>query len=84
MTHSDAERTVRGVSIDGEGDGDADIERAGARVGEKKETEKDGSLTLDPNECRFEGEDDVDDPLNIPFWKKWLAVITVGTGAICV
>jgi hypothetical protein len=54
------------------------LAEAVAGGGEEKKME------LDPNECRFEGEDDPDDPLNIPFWKKWVAVITVGTGAICV
>jgi len=39
---------------------------------------------VDPNECRFEGDDDPDDPLNLPALKKWLAVFVVGTGAICV
>jgi hypothetical protein len=79
LTHSDAERTVRSPSIDAERAENGVI--AGAAIGVE---EKKGEDAVDPNECRFEGEDDPDDPLNIPLWKKWVAVVTVGTGAICV
>jgi hypothetical protein len=78
VTLSDAERTIRSSSVDAERTGTETLAEAVAGGGEEKKME------LDPNECRFEGEDDPDDPLNIPFWKKWVAVITVGTGAICV
>lgn len=85
MVQSDTERTVRGPSLDAKtavnGEGDGDVERAAIQGEVKKEKEE---PVVDPNECRFEGDDDPDDPLNIPFWKKWMAVITVGTGAICV
>ncbi|KAG7539600.1 hypothetical protein FFLO_03476 [Filobasidium floriforme] len=77
VTISDAERTVRSSSMDAERAGTETLAEAVAGGEDKK-------MDLDPNECRFEGEDDPDDPLNIPFWKKWIAVITVGTGAICV
>lgn len=75
VTLSDAERTIRSSSVDAERAGTETLAEAVVGVEEKK---------LDQHECRFEGEDDPDDPLNIPFWKKWVAVITVGTGAICV
>lgn len=78
VTLSDAERTVRSSSVDAERAGTETLAEAVVGGGEEKK------MALDPNECRFEGEDDPDDPLNIPFWKKWVAVITVGTGAICV
>jgi DHA1 family multidrug resistance protein-like MFS transporter len=78
VTLSDAERTIRSSSVDAERAGTETLAEAVVGGGEEKK------MALDPNECRFEGEDDPDDPLNIPFWKKWVAVITVGTGAICV
>jgi hypothetical protein len=51
---------------------------------EKEKNAIKGAGEVDPNECRFEGNDDPDDPLNLPALKKWLAVFVVGTGAICV
>jgi hypothetical protein len=97
LTSTDADRTVRGSVLDPDvdveqGGLDQPLERESKDVvshskglSEKKNKNKNtGEVELDPNECRFEGEDDPDDPLNLPAFKKWLAVFVVGTGAICV
>jgi hypothetical protein len=67
-----------------------DSERGNLDQSTQKETKGSGlpsekkALEDDPSECKFDGPDDPEDPLNIPFYKKWLAVGAVGTGAICV
>jgi hypothetical protein len=38
----------------------------------------------DPNEVGFDGTDDPFDPLSQPIWRKWMSVMTVSSGAICV
>jgi hypothetical protein len=100
LTVTDAERTVRGSLLDPDAYVDVDVERGGLDQPVERETkdvlarpkemnEKGMNMLkaekeVDPNECRFEGDDDPSDPLNIPAFKKWLAVFVVGTGAICV
>lgn len=38
----------------------------------------------DTNEVGFDGEHDPYDPLNLPLWRKWAAVVAIGSGAVCV
>ena len=44
-------------------------------------TEQEGK---NPNEVGFDGDDDPYDPLRQPVWRKWMSVMTVSSGAICV
>lgn len=46
-------------------------EKAAAPIGQEKE-------------CSFDGEDDPWDPLNTSLVKKWMAVLAVSSGAVCV
>lgn len=77
------------------GEGDS-YKKAEATGGGGKDAADDSTLTgkdeanvielegKDPNEVGFDGTDDPFDPLSQPIWRKWMSVMTVSSGAICV
>lgn len=72
------------------------LENAEAKAGDYKQTADDSTFTgkddtritelegKDPNEVGFDGTNDPFDPLSQPIWRKWMSVMTVSSGAICV
>lgn len=72
------------------------LDNAEAKGGDGKEASDDTTLTgkegvritelegKDPNEVGFDGTNDPYDPLSQPVWRKWMSVMTVSSGAICV
>lgn len=65
-----------------------DIEKGQAGVGDAPGTELEigegDRDKKDPNEVRFDGEDDPYSPLNQSVVVKWLAVGSISSAAICV